>query len=267
MNDPWSDLCESGFCIVDGGLGEAALQELRDWSDNVIATTDHSERWKYQGSDIWRAGKRNTSRRNPDLPQDEIVDRLIEHTGPVLESLGLGDFRSQRYYQIISKAPGAPALYWHQDWARWRDPISLSPWPQQIFLNWYLTDTRPENGCLRVIPGSHRHRMDIHERLVPPHEGGGYSVSETNQWMFFDHPDAVDVTVEPGQLVIADARLLHATHPNESTERRTVLLCWYFRRGESAPDRWRGQVPNEIRLRDPDTPVHFDREPGEYLRP
>jgi ectoine hydroxylase-related dioxygenase (phytanoyl-CoA dioxygenase family) len=195
-----------------------------------------------------------------------VVDFLIEHPREIMDELGLGDFKAGGAFQIISKPAAGPPLYWHQDWARWDDPLSLSPWPQQVFLNWYLSDTYPENGCLRVIPGSHLKRFDLHDQLVPPHEGGGYDVEETNEWMFLDHPDAVDVPVRTGDLVIADARLLHGTHANKTSIRRTVLLGWYFRRSNEVPEDWKEPVPDEISNRDPKTPFVFNRQPGEFLR-
>ena len=201
------------------------------------------------------------------MPREDMVDFLIEHPHHILKALLIDDLISQGIFQIISKPPKGPALYWHQDWARWDDPISMSPWPQQVFLNWYLTDTCVENGCLRAIPGSHLRRLELHDNLTPPHEGGGYDVDETNEWMFYDHPDAVDVPVKAGQLMIGDARLLHGTYANTSTEDRTVLLGWFFRRRSTVPDHWQGKVPQQILDRDPNREAVFNRVPGDYLRP
>ena len=255
-----------GYCLVDGMLPEGCLARLRDWSAEWLRATKHPARWKYQGSDIHVSGERHVARRNPNLPRDATVDFLIEHPRPILAALELDDFRSGGTFQIISKPAGGPPLYWHQDWARWDDPISLSPWPQQVFLNWYLTDTCVGNGCLRVIPGSHRRRLELHDHLVAAHEGGGYDVEQTDEWMFHDHPDALDVPVTAGQLLIADARLLHGTHPNTSAERRTVLLGWFYRTANDVPRGWRGEVPVEIIERKPDLPLRWVREPGAYLR-
>lgn len=265
MTSSRTQLLEEGYCIVDGGLPDGKLGALRAWSDDWLRTTKHSPKWKYQGSDIHISGVRNTSRQNPDLPGDDMVDFLIEHPAAVMAALGLADFRSGGVFQIISKPAGAPALYWHQDWARWDDPISMSPWPQQVFLNWYLTDTDVANGCLRVIPGSHRRRFDLHDHLVPAHEGGGYDIEETNERMFYNHPDAADVPISVGQLLIADARLLHGTHANASADRRTVLLGWFYRRANDVPRGWEGNVPGEIVERDPDLPFKWNRTPGAYL--
>ncbi len=261
------ELVELGFCVIDDAMDAVFRRELIDWSNDLLATTTLLPRWKYQGSDIYISGERYRAKRNPDLPHAEIVDRLIEHPKHLMQALGIEDLRSGGIFQIIAKPAQAPPLYWHQDWARWDDPVSASPWPQQVFLNWYLTDTTPANGCLRVIPGSHRRRIDLHDHLVPPHEGGGYEVAEENAWMFHDHPEAVDVPVKAGQLVVADARLLHSTHGNSSNARRTLLLGWYYRKRNDAPDDWRGAVPDAIRRRPTDLPFRWNRVPGEWLQP
>ena len=259
-------LLRDGYCLVDGLLPVGSIERLREWSDDWLARTEHPSHWKYQGSDVKINSIRNRSKRSPDLPQDEVVDFLIEHPNAIMSGLGLGDFKAGGVFQIISKPPDAPALYWHQDWARWDDPISMSPWPQQVFLNWYLTDTRVENGCIRVIPGSHLKRFELHDHLVQAHEAGGYNIQETNEWMFIDHPDAIDIPVKTGQLIVGDARLLHGTHPNRSMTRRTVLLGWFYRKSNVAPMDWDGETPQEIVERDPETPFRFNREPGKYLR-
>ena len=259
-------LLKDGYCLVDGLLPDGTVQRLRQWSDEWLNRSEHPPHWKYQGSDVKISGVRNQAKRSPDFPRDEVVDFLIEHPASILSALGMSDFKAGGAFQIISKPPLAPALYWHQDWARWDDPISMSPWPQQVFLNWYLTDTFASNGCIRVIPGSHLRRLELHEHLVQAHEGGGYNIKETNEWMFIDHPDAVDVPVKVGQLLIGDARLLHGTHANRSEERRTVLLGWYYRRSNEIPRNWKGSVPKEIIERNPEFPFRFNRKPGEYLR-
>ena len=261
-----SNLLEKGFCVIDGQLPSGKLEELGRWSDRWLKRFPTLERWKYQGSDVKLGGVRTHGPVDQDLPSDAMVDFLIEHPVRILDSLGLDDFRSIGHFQIISKPAHSPALYWYQDWMRWKDPVSLSPWPQTVFLNWYLTDTTRENGCLRVIPGSHRKRLEIHEHLTPPHEGGGYNVAEDNGWMFYDHPDAVDVPVKAGELVVADARLLHGTYPNRTTERRTLLLGWFYRRSNAAPGWFRGEIPKEIRDRERGLKWPYSRIPGEYLR-
>ena len=69
---------------------------------------------------------------------------------------------------IISKPPHSPQLFWHYDWFAWQEPEMHEAAPPQVFLMYYLTDTRRQNGCLRVIPGSHTRYNELHDLLAAP---------------------------------------------------------------------------------------------------
>ena len=80
--------------------------------------------------------------------QEPVFSELIAlpETQRALHALGFG---RPRYWSgfVIAKEPHSGPLYWHQDWPFWDDPASAEPLPHQLFLMWYLVDTRPENGC------------------------------------------------------------------------------------------------------------------------
>ena len=148
---------------------------------------------------------------------------------------------------------------------RWNDPLSLSPWPQTIFLNYYLTDTSVDNGCLRVIPGTHRRRVPLHDRLVPAHEQGARFIEVDHPVMFGDDPEQVHVEVRAGDLVLADARLLHAAGRNVTDERRTLVLAWHNRPLDTVPDYWDGDIPEALANRDPEAEYETSRIPLDHL--
>ena len=251
-----NQLIKEGYCVIDNVLSEEFLRELREESDRMLDAIDHPPDWKYQGSDLHVRG------------QDEpVIEKLInwQPATDALKSLGLGDFTSHGGFIILSKPAGGPPLYWHQDWMKWNDPISCAPWPQYIFLSYYLVDTSIENGCLQIIPGTHLKRIPLHERIVPAHAEGGYYVSEDDPDMFCEHPDAVDLPVKAGSLVIAEGRVLHAARANQSSKRRTLLLGWH-ERPVTIPNNWNGHVPEEIINRDPDATYDPTRNPGLYLK-
>ena len=137
-------MIRDGFCVIDNILTEEFLQELRDESERLIAGNVQLEKQIYHGHYISVSNDEN-----------EHVHRLLEWqpSRKALEEMGFGDFTARGGIIILTKDPGAPPLFWHQDWYHWDDPMSCTPWPQQIFLNYYLTDTTLENGCLKVIPG------------------------------------------------------------------------------------------------------------------
>src|SRR5262249_17262717 len=155
--------------------------------------------------------------------QHPVFPRLF--TWPkALEALAALGFPQPKWWSafLLSKAPHAPALYWHQDWWAWDHPCSADPIPQQLFLMYYLTDTCVENGCLRGPPGTHRRRIPLHDELPDAHSEATYQASMDTP-LFRRHREEVDVPVRAGDLVIGDARLLHAAHANQTDRRRSCL--------------------------------------------
>ncbi|MEE2659003.1 MAG: phytanoyl-CoA dioxygenase family protein [Candidatus Latescibacterota bacterium] len=248
-------LIRNGYCVIDEVLSEEFLQELRDESDRLMADWVRPDEFKYQGEHVVVNGETN-----------QVIQRLLDWAPArqALTQMQMADFASHGSIIILTKDPGEPALYWHQDWMQWNDPMSVSPWPQVIFLSYYLSDTSVENGCLKVIPHTHHKRIPLHDELVPAHEQGASFIEEDHPVMFSDYPDQVNVCVKAGSLVLADARVLHSAHRNLTDERRTLILAWH-RRPNTVPDYWEGEIPEVIANRDPDAEFEGSRIPREFL--
>ena len=248
-------LIRDGYCHVEGVLAGDFLETLRVESDHLLDSADHPPEWRYQGSDL-----------HVNSGENAVMRDLLEWpaTWQVMDAMGLTDFTPSGIVIILSKPAGGPPLYWHQDWMAWNDPISLSPWPQTIFFSYYLVDTDFENGCFRVIPGTHRKRIPLHHQVEVAHQKTAYFADVNDPVMFGDHPDAVDLPVRAGDLVIGDARVLHTARGNNSGERRTLLLGWH-NRPPTVPDYWADEVPPAIRARPADAQYETTRIPGEYL--
>ena len=107
------------------------------------------------------------------------------------------------------------ATPWHQDGEYWPiEPITgASAWVA-------VTPARRENGCLRVIPCSHKR----HARHV---ERDG-SFSRTLAPNAFDEADAVDIELEPGEMFLFHPLLIHGSWPNTSGVVRTGFAVRYF---------------------------------------
>ena len=163
--------------------------------------------------------------------QDPVFSELIALPETLQALHGLG-FARPRYWSgfVIAKEPHSGPLYWHQDWPFWDDAVSADPLPHQMFLMWYLVDTRPENGCLRLLPRSHRLRCDVHDAIGTGHDDTVRHEDPATSPAYRRHPDEVEVPVGAGDLVIGDARLLHAAHGNATARRRTVITMWYLPR-------------------------------------
>lgn len=135
---------------------------------------------------------------------------------------------------LISKPGGGPPLFWHQDWWGWDDPSSYSPRAHQLFVMIYLADTRPENGCLRVIPGSHLCDHSLHH-LGTAHSEGMQAYEDPSNPAYADHPDQIAVPVRTGDVLVGDARLIHGAFANRTDEERPLLTLWYMPHWRSMP--------------------------------
>ena len=249
-------MLRDGYCVIPDILSPEFLLELGQESDRLNDTMEHHPDTKYQGTHLGIRYEDNA-----------IMQRLAEGqpARQALEQMGFGDFKHGGGLIVLTKEPYAPALYWHQDWMRWNDPLSCTPWPQTIFLSYYLEETRIENGCLKVIPGSHLKRMPLHDQLVTAHEQGARFIQEDHPIMFRDDPNQVDVESEPGDLVLGDARVLHAAYKNQTDQRRNLLLLWHSR-PETVPDYWEGEIPQQVQDRQPQATYAGTRIPSQYLQ-
>lgn len=252
-------LVTDGFAIVPGILGDPLLSELQTWSQDVFERVPVDPKYRYQGSDIhvyteerWKLMDRESTHQHFG---DPIVQMLLDHE-PQLQAcrdLQLENLASAGGGLILLSKPAfGPPLYWHQDFMNWNHPEAASPWPTKIFLSYYMSDTTRENGCLRVIPGTHRKRIDLHDILPNAHTPEIQAIDDLDHPIFMDHPDSIDVPLKAGDLIIADARLLHAAWPNQTDQRRTLVLAWHnvfdF---PNPPSWWDGDVPDVIRNYDP----------------
>ena len=93
------------------------------------------------------------------------------------------------------------------------------------------------------------------------------ALEDLNTPVFADHPDAVDIPMKAGDLIAADARLLHAAYPNDTDERRTLVLAWHkvFPFPEP-PSWWTRPIPDVVQGADPTVEYEPRRAPTEYLR-
>ena len=107
---------------------------------------------------------------------------------------------------------------WHQDSHYWglSEPRLVSAWVA-------LTDSTVENGCLRVLPGTHT-RVFAH--LEEPQQTNiltrGHTVSDT---VDVDH--AIDIVLRAGQMSFHHANLIHGSNPNTSPAPRIGVAVRY----------------------------------------
>ncbi len=148
-----------------------------------------------------------------DFAQDDAVLDLVEQIlGPDLILWGSHVF--------CKPAGDGLEIPWHQDGQYW--PIR----PLATCTVWIALDhSTPENGCLRVIPGSHRQKTVFHHRLD---ERPNLAIDQVIEESQFDESEARDVILEPGQMSIHDVYLIHGSRANRSGCRRTGFATRYM---------------------------------------
>ena len=209
-------LIEDGFCVIPNMVDEALLRKTRACVDKALAEVD--------------AERRELTKAPGSLIDSNFYPELADLIGnpralSMLQAMGLRDIKFWKAV-IISKPPGGPRLYWHQDCIMWNDERAYSDSPPMIFLMVYLEDTTRENGCLRLLPRTHRYRHILHD-MGEAHTKDINRMDNPDDPRFSDYPDEVDVPVKAGDLVVGDARMFHASHANNSSDERRLITIWF----------------------------------------
>ena len=235
---------DDGFCIVENVVPKPLLQEMRDVTDRCIDKMSESD----------KRDQRSTGSLIPagNIPQMAKLVTLPSALA-AMRKMGFDDIRFTSGY-IISKPPRSPPLFWHYDWMCWAHPRSWEKEPLQTFFMYYLVDTNRDNGCLRVIPGSHLNDHPLHDQLSDAHTPIVARAEDLDMPEFSTHEDEVDVPVRAGDLVIGDARLLHAAHANTTDRRRTVITLWMFPNFSQMPEPLQAFTVT-VRQRNPQLPI------------
>ena len=216
MQTQLSQLKENGYCVFDQALEKNVLEKIKRVSRQALEelTIEHRKNNKSQGSLILIADY-------PDFGMLIGNEELKE----IFRKLGFDDTRFSSGY-IISKPNNSPALFWHQDWWGWDHPLSYTNQIAQVFVMIYLQDTNPQNGCLRVIPRSHRSYHALHSNQKA-HTESASRVEDPNDSIYNSLSEEVPVPVKSGDIIVGDARLIHGSFPNQSEDERTLITLWY----------------------------------------
>jgi ectoine hydroxylase-related dioxygenase (phytanoyl-CoA dioxygenase family) len=224
---------EQGYLVVENALADAEVDALNAEAARIC----RGERGEIRGVTPSEAGEADAEvmRRYlcihfPHKVSDEMYQTLA--SPPIVEVLTniIGPNVKCMQSMLFIKASGKPGQAWHQDefFIPTRDRSLTGAWMA-------LDDATVENGCLWVIPGSHRHGL-----LWPQHKHRDQRFDCAGEAMDFPYTDddAVPVEVKKGSIVFFNGYLLHRSLPNyaQSGFRRSLvnhymsaesLLPWY----------------------------------------
>ncbi|MGW6843862.1 phytanoyl-CoA dioxygenase family protein [Streptomyces sp. NPDC054958] len=201
---------ERGFAIIRNVIPEDLLEEARS----------HVE---------WLTSKypelRPEHLHHPLIRNDAFWVRLV--TDPRLAKIGqhfLGpNLACFTAHYICKPSYDGQPVFWHQDGSYWK----LAP--MQALTVWLAIDeSTTANGCLRMIPGSHK--LPLHApNLRTDKPNMLFSEADTDlvsHWAA--EQGIVDIELNPGDVSIHHPHLLHCSEANTSAKRRCGLDIGYI---------------------------------------
>jgi hypothetical protein len=196
---------ENGYVVPDFRVSEDMLEDIRarharlvkakpEYADYCPALLDHDMGFAEYSQ------------------QPEILDMVEQIIGP--------DFALWNTSFFAKPALKGTTTPWHQDGEYW--PIR----PLATCTVWLAVDASTrENGCLRVITGSHK------DQALKPHrtnDGPGLALNRELLDGEYDINQAVDIELEAGQMSLHDIFLLHGSEPNHSANSRRGMTMRFM---------------------------------------
>lgn len=105
---------------------------------------------------------------------------------------------------------------WHQDYPYWKGSHKVSVWIA-------MDDATPDNGCLRIVPGSHLFGSANHGGDAS--DGLGFKNRLGDQEI--EGQQIIDLDAVRGDAIIFHDLLYHASYPNSTGKDRWALISTY----------------------------------------
>jgi len=201
---------EQGFCRVEGLFTTSELNEMEAlfeaYKENGQSVFDGGDRF-----DEIDPAQRQVRAMHPHRYDKRVQDWLLNPgvMDILAELLGTEAYAAQSMYYY--KPPKARGQGMHQD------NFYLLASPATCIAAWTpIDDATEENGCLRVVPGSHRH-----DSYCPEGDNteswSNYGDSHIRPFPRDQKP--VPVPVKRGETLFFGGNLIHGSGPNRTTDR------------------------------------------------
>ncbi len=208
---------EHGFLVVEDAIPMDMIEEARaaveDFVEQSRAVTEHTDVYDLEPSHSPEE-PRVRRLKNP-VAIHPIFDR-IARCDPLLDIVAdlIGpDIRLHGNKLNMKAAEFGSPVEWHQDFAFYPHTND-----DLLAVGVYLDDCTLENGCLLMIPGSHRWEILDH------HQDGVFVGAIDLEKEGIDAADAVPVPVWAGGISLHHCRTLHGSALNVSSKPRRLFL-------------------------------------------
>lgn len=218
---------EQGYLVVPDLMDAGELEELK--REIVVVARDHYKR-------------ENSTVLSEDADDSEVLKSILcihqpHFVSPIIEKY----VRHPKICGILSQITGAHLPWWDgsvkcmqsmyfvkppefQGQAWHQDEIYIPTRDRSLIGAWIaVDDATQENGCLWIVPGSHKTGYLYSQR---EHDNPDEFDSAPESYGF-DESDEVPVEVKAGTLVFFNGYLLHRSRKNRSDIYRRVLVNHY----------------------------------------
>ncbi len=226
---------EKGFILIPNFFPEDKCIEINQTVIDIVRSmVGNSEEFNHAYIDQGHIGIREMK---PSQKKENIEDEMskvfrLHQTGifnefikrddllNIVEDI-LGENIDCFLSQFIFKNPGAWGQPWHQDSSYF--PFDRAP---QVGA-WLATSAATkENGCLVILPGSHKEV--IHEHLPDDRPGSNYGYTEIKD---HDFKKEMPLFLNTGDLLLFHSFLMHKSYDNKSNNRRTAMVYHFAETG------------------------------------
>lgn len=235
----WDD---DGFFFREAVLGPAELDELRTAAERVVKRAEQSvsasaDHYLIDGNEYVEVpalgeavtvqlehtpGSGTIRVIEPFHGLHPVFDRLVDDpriVEPMRELVGADQIAVFSDKMNLKRPREGSGFDWHQDspyWAHFCEHLDQLP---NVMLT--LDDADLENGCFRVVRGSHK------RGCLPGREGDGKLGPLFTHPDHFNLDDQVPLGVPAGSLVFFSPHTVHGSRPNRSNRARRALVLTY----------------------------------------
>lgn len=152
-----------------------------------------------------------------------VAGNVFERRSASIARQLIGRTATLDYDQFLAKRPAKPdaVFTWHQDHGYW--PTG-TPEPLTATCSLALDDADEENGCLRVVPGSHKQGLRPHRPLM----GEDRETSHILSVELTPEDTVVELPLRRGDITVHNEMIIHGSGGNRSPDRwrRTYIAAF-----------------------------------------